>query len=365
MKAGLALALALAFPATAIAQSANGYEEAVAARRAGKPEVAVALLRPIVAADPANADAQLQLGLSLLALDRLDEAEQAFRAALAVAPDYADARLGLARIAQRRGDRTTAIAELDRVDPAYADAAALRAQLAGAPPADSRWQIDLDGSYSTLAGDRPDWRELALQVRHRLTSQTALTGDALVARRFDRTDAYGELRIDQRVSDAVTVYAAAGATPSAHFLPEWQVSLGGSARVHGGSDPTVLTLDARQASYLAGDVQTVSPGIEQYLAGGRVWLTGRWINIFDEGGRRSGGYLVRADALAGDRLRLFAGYGDAPDTSEGRVVATRTVFGGASVGLNERTTLRLSVAHEDRETGADRTQFSLGFGVSL
>lgn len=358
------LSLALAWPTAAFAQAASGYDEAIAARRAGNPERAVSLLRPIVAASPGNADAQVQLGLGLLALDRLDEAEQAFKQALATAPNYADARVGLARIAQRRGDNAAALAELDRVDPNYADAAALRRQLTGETPG-AGWHFDLDGSYSALERGQPDWQQLSLQLRRQVTPATTLGGRVEIARRFDNTDVYGELRVDQVLADGVTAYLGVGATPGADFLPEWQVSFGGTARVRDGGSATVLTLDAREARYAAGDVQTISPGIEQYLADGRIWLTGRWINIFDEDGDHQSGFLVRADGMATDQLRLFAGYSDAPDTSEGVVLDTRTFFGGAALQLDPRTTLRLSAAREDRETGVDRTEFSLGVGLAF
>lgn len=360
----IGLGLALAWPSGAFAQAAGGYDDAVAARQAGDAERAVSLLRPIVSANPGNADAQVQLGLALLALDRLDEAEQAFKQALATAPDYADARVGLARIAQRRGDNAAALAELDQVDASYADAIALRRQLAsGAAGPD--WHFDLDGSYSALERGQSDWQQLALQLRRQIIPATTLGGRVEIARRFDNTDVYGELRVDQVLADGVTAYLGVGATPGADFLPEWQVSLGGAARVRDGGSATVLTLDAREARYAAGDVQTISPGIEQYLADGRIWLTGRWINIFDEDGDHQSGFLVRADALATDRLRLFAGYSDAPDTSEGVVLDTRTFFGGAALELDPRTTLRLSAAREDRKTGADRTEFSLGVGLAF
>lgn len=361
---GLALALALAVPIPASAQPASPYDQAVAARLAGNPGAAVALLRPIVSADPGNADAQLQLGLALLALDRLDEAEEAFRAVLAVAPNYADARVGLARIAHRRGDEGAARAELDLVDPAYPDAAALRAQLAQGPVG-GRWRLDLDGSYSAVAGGRADWQEVAVQLRRELTPASAIAARTELARRFGETDVYGELRFEHALSDRVRTYASFGGTPGADFLPEWQISLGGSARISDGGTATVLTLDARQAQYASGDVQTISPGIEQYLADGRLWLTARWISIFDERGDHQSGQLARIDAMATENLRLFAGFSDAPDTSEGVVVDTQTVFGGAVLDLDEQYRLRLSLAREDRATGFDRTQVSLGFGFAF
>jgi hypothetical protein len=92
-------------------------------------------------------------------------------------------------------------------------------------------------------------------------------------------------------------------------------------------------------------------------------VTARWINIFDENGRHQAGGLLRGDFLATDRLRLFAGAADAPDTSEGVVIDTFSLFGGLSYDLNDRITTRLSIAHENRETGADRLQVGLGLGT--
>ena len=123
-----------------------------------------------------------------------------------------------------------------------------------------------------------------------------------------------------------------------------------------------MTLDGRQARFAVGDVQSLTPGIEQYL-GGRFWLTGRWINLFDERGTHRSGFVVRGDVQASEPLRLFAGYSDAPDTDEGVVVDVRSLFGGVSLDLGRDYALRFAVAHDDRETGADRTQLTVGFGL--
>ncbi len=334
-----AFALAVGLAATPVhAQPVapdDPYRAAVEARHRGDPRRAVELLEPLVASDPANSDAQVQLGYALIALGRLDEAERAFRAALAVAPAYADATAGLESIARQRS-------------------------AAGARP---RWSVDLDGSYSTVEGAQPDWRDGSFQLRYRASEATAFAARIEASRRFGRTDVYGEVGVEQALSDRARVYLTLGGTPDADFRPRYQIGAGGSLRITDGGDATVLTLDARQAEFASGDVQTLSPGIEQYLAGGRIWVSARWINLFDEGGDHRSGYLLRADGQATDRLRLFAGLSDAPDTSEGIVVGTRSYFGGASFDIDPRTTLRLSVAHEDRETGADRTQLALGLGL--
>jgi YaiO family outer membrane protein len=343
------------------------YRDGVAARHAGESARAVSLLRQAVAAQPHNADAQLQLGLALLADGQLDEAETALRRTLEIAPDYEDARIALARIEQRRGNRAGALAVLEPVSPTNSDAAGLRTQLSAAgeeaQASDYRWQLDVDASHSELEGGQPDWREGSVRLRYQATEDTAIGGSVEVASRFDNTDTYAELRLDHRLSDGTSVYVTAGGTPNADFRPEWQIGAGGSVRLVDGKTPTSLTLDARQAHYRAGDIQTVSPGIEQYVLGGRAWLTGRWINIFDETGDHNSGWLARGDLMATERFRLFAGIADAPDVSEGVVTDTFSIFGGAAYELSDRATLRFSLAHEDRETGSDRLQAGIGLGL--
>ena len=356
----LALAIGYAVPAAAQEPARSVYDQAVEARLAGDPARAVALLEPLVVADPRNSDAQVQLGLAHLALGQLDSAEVAFKSALAIAPGYGDAQIGLARIARRRGDRAGALRVLDAVGADNSEVAALRRELADAP-SEHRWQVDMDAAYSWLDSPQSEWRELAIQVRR--TAAAATIGARIeYARRFDRDDIYGEAQLDYRLSDAARVYATLGGTPNADFRPEWQLGLGGSLRIKSGPNATILTLDGRQSRFAVGDVQSLTPGIEQYV-GGRFWLSGRWINLFDERGTHRLGFLVRGDIQASEPLRLFAGYSDAPDTDEGVVVDVRSLFGGASLDLGHRHLLRVAVAHDDRATGADRTQLTVGFGL--
>lgn len=355
--------LALTLGCASVAQAQNehtDYDRAVEARLAGDTDLAATLLEKLVAADPRNSDAQVQLGLARLALGQLDAAETAFRAAIAIAPGYTDAHVGLARIAQRRGDREAALRALDVSGARTAEIDELRRRLAAAT-SDLRWNVDMDAAYSWLEGPQPDWRELAVQLR-RTEGAATIGARAEYASRFDRDDVYGEVQIDYRLTDGARVYATLGGTPDADFRPKWQLGLGGSLRVNGGPNATILTLDGREARFAIGDVQSISPGIEQYF-GGRFWLTGRWIHLFDERGTHRTGFLVRGDVQASEALRLFAGYSDAPDTDEGVVVDVRSLFGGASLDLGGRHSLRLAVAHDDRATGADRTQLTVGFGL--
>jgi YaiO family outer membrane protein len=357
--AAFAVALLSAAPPETPAQL---YQQGVAARHAGDHAKAIELLQQAVREEPENADAHLQLGLALMAAERDAEAETAFRRTLEIAPAYDDARIALSRLARRQGDAAGALSVLEPVSPTNTEAAGLRTELRANPQLAYRWSLDLDGSYSELEGAAPDWREGRVQLRH-TTEGTSVAVAAEASRRFGRSDVYVETRLDRRLSQGTSVYVTAGGTPNADFRPEWQIGAGGSARIRGGPAATVLTVDARQARYKAGDIQTLTPGIEQYLAGGRAWATARWINIFDENGRHHSGWLGRGDVMVGKSARLFAGAADAPDVSEGVVTDTFSLFGGASVDVSPRTTLRFSLAHENRAAGADRLQFAVGLGL--
>ena len=352
----------LASHGPAFARAQSTYERGVEARLAGDIQRAVELLAEAAAAEPANADAQLQLGLALLAAGRLDEAERAFNRTLELAPDYADARIALARVHQRRGDSARALAEVERVDAANAEASELRATLLapGSARAAYSWQLDFDGSFSDVRHEQ-DWHDLSLRLSG-LAGPTSRVGIAIESsRRFSERDTYGEIRIDHRVSARANAWLFAGGAPDADFRPRWQVGAGGAFKLTEGPSATVATVDARHSEYRSGDIQMLNPGIEQYFAGGH-WITARMINVSDDGHWHSG-WFGRADVMASERLRLFAGAADAPDVNEGFVVDTFSLFGGVSVDLNTRTTLRLFVNREKRDGSADRLEFGTGMGI--
>jgi len=338
----------------------DDYRAGVAARLAGKPEAALTHLARAAAAEPENADVALQIGFADLALGRLDQAEAAFRQALELAPGYADARFGLALVAQRRGDPRAALAELAPVGPDHAEAEALRRRLQGEVAiADRRWRVDLDGSYSAIEG-RPDWQSATLAIQRRTSDSTTAAATVETTRRFDRTDTYGEARIDYRFAPGSTVYGLVGGTPEADHRPKWQLGAGAAVRTHAGPYATVLRLDWREADYPSGEVRTVTPGVEQYLTG-RAWVTGQWINVWDSS-THSSGWLARGDVMPTDRLRLFGGAANAPDLDEGVVIQTFSLFGGLSFDLDPRVTLRASLAHDDPDRSASRTTVALGLG---
>ena len=343
-------------PAEVRADPAALYDAAVADRRAGRHEAALAKFNAFLEARPSDLDALLNRGLSLLALNRLDEAEADFDAVLTVAPDYADARLGLARVAQRRGDLERARTEVARAAaaaPDRADVAALGRALRP-PPA---WRVDLDVSKSRLGADLPDWTEVRLGAVRALDERWTVGGSAEWTERFDNDDLFLEARLDRRFAWGGT-YAALGGALEAEYRPEASLRAGTDIRL---SPMLSGTFDVSTARFASGDVTSLQPGLAADLAQGRVRLAARWINVWDEADQRRTGYALSAQWAATDRLRLRLDHADAPETSEGVTVDVRAISLGAEIGLTEQVSLRLGALHEDR--GAyDREAITLGLG---
>jgi YaiO family outer membrane protein len=339
VKSGAVLAAlaALALPSAALAQQASAYEQGVAARHDGRPAEAAALLRAWLAEHPEDIDARLQLAFAELALGRLDEAEAGFNAVLAAAPDYADARTGLAQVAARRT----------------------------APDAGQRPELTVEGALSDLEGAANDWHEAGVRLRLPAAPATTVEGAGTYYRRFGLEDVELAGTLVHRAGEDLWLRAEASATPGADFRPRWGVGGGLDWRFSGGPTASVLTLDARHQDFPAQHVTTLSPGFVQYVADGQAWITARAFGVIPEGDDLQVGWLLRGDLVPADRYRLFAGIADGPDTDLGVVTDVTSLFGGVEVPLGPRFGFTASVGREWREVGADRTDFRLGFKVGL
>ena len=332
------------------------YQSAVADRLSGRPEAAVTKLEQVLAARPDDVDARLNLGLALLALDRLDPAEAAFRGVVERAPNYADAWAGLARVAQRRGDLAAArgfAEQARRAAPESAEIAALEATLRPEP----EWRVDLSAARSRLSGGLPDWTETRLSVSRRLGA--GWTGGLAVeaTERFDDSDIYVEARLDRSFGRGAAWVAVGGAF-NADYRPEVALLAGGQMRLAGGLD---ATLDASLARYPTGTVTGLHPGLAVDLAEGRVRLAARWVNVWDENDDYRNGWAATARWQATDRFALRLGYADAPESSDGATVDVTAWSVGTDIGLTDRVVLRLGYLSEDRDA-YDRDELSLGLG---
>jgi YaiO family outer membrane protein len=330
VQAAAAAVLAL-ISAPAIAQQQNAYEAGVAARQAGRAVEAKQLLRTWLSAHPADLDAQLQLAYAELDSGNLDAAEKGFAAVLVAAPDYLDARQGLALTAKRR--------EQDK--------------------SGANGFVLAEGSLSELEGAAADWREAALEVQAPVTRTAALGARTAYYRRFGRDDLELTGRFMVHPSPDVWLRANVGGTPHADFRPRFAIGGGGDWRISRGN-ATVLMLDVGYQRFPLQEVVSFQPGIVQYLASGTTWITIKGIGETADGGPLLVGGSVRGDYQPTGTWRLFGGVANGPDTDLGVVSRVSSVFGGAEIPLSAKLGFVGSVAHEWRRSGADRTEFRIG-----
>ncbi len=314
---------------------------------AGRYDEARRAVDAVIAQQPGNAEAYAIRGRILFYQGELDAADNSFVVALGLEPGNAEAAAGRADVARVR-------------------TASARGDTSATDNAVPRWRIDagyLHSRFSRL--NLEDWREGFLRVEHRWPSRTALSVRVDTSNRFDTTETAVGAGISQHFNPGLYGYLEGSVAPSADFLPRWSVATGGRARVvkdHGRFGPLLLTADLRHRSYTLGDTQNIDPGIELYGVGGRIWLTGKWINAYDrESGSRLAGWYARADWQAAAPFRLFVGLSDAPETEAGLTVDTETVFGGLAIDLTPAVRLNADLAREDRENSYIRNVF----GVSL
>jgi tetratricopeptide (TPR) repeat protein len=111
------------------------YNLALVLMKRGRHEDAAALLEPLVAARPEEADYGFALGNALFYQTRYDEAAAAFARVLAAHPDHRRSAFGCARALQEAGRRTEALAAwssylaLDDDSPWADEARRLRSEL--------------------------------------------------------------------------------------------------------------------------------------------------------------------------------------------------------------------------------------------
>lgn len=322
------LLLLVAIAAPLSAQPTSDYDAAVAARQAGDPRRAVTLLDRWLSDHPRDSDALVQRGFAYLALDQRTKAAEDFRAALVLAPDYIDAREGLAR-AERRSDRT------------------------------GRGYILASGAWSDIDGGAADWKEASLDVALPVSRTVTAGGRAAWHRRFGAEDVELTGRAALNPADDLWLRISAGGTPAATFRPEIALALGADYRVTKGPAATVLSLDASYQRFPLQEVVTINPGVVRYFAGGKAWATLRGIGTVADGGKLQAGALARIDYAPAARRRFFAGLANGPDTDLGVVTRVTSLFGGAEFPVGDDLSILPSIAHDWREIGGDRTELRL------
>lgn len=351
MRKGLLIWLAVVLAPTLVwaADRVALLRQATDLGRQGRAEDGLAVIGQVLASAPADVEARLLEARLLAWAGRNAEAEAAIGRFLADYPGNPDALALAGSIAWYRGDGTLARTRFESAlaaDPGQDEARQGLGRIAAAAPAPWRLDAGMESSRYDGAG-RKDWQDGFLRVGHTLPDGTIVHFLALHSHRFGEIDRFVEGGVDHPFAPWLRGRIALGGTPAADFLPRHRLDAGGSVRVaeNGGAlAATWLTADLRHAAYRSGDVEFLAPGVQQYLFEGRAWLTGRFFMMEDERGKHPTGWEARADWQALDRLRLFAGAADVPETSDNRTLPTTSRFLGLTVGVTERVDLTLAAS---------------------
>lgn len=336
------------------------YARAVKERLGGDNAAALADLQSLLTNQPNDVDARLQLGFALRAAGRNAEAEAAFREVLRRAPGYKDARVALADLLWARGDVAGAKATLGpelMSAPGDAETRAVAEKLAGQKPP-PLWRVDETLLYSQLSRDLPQWWEDDLSLSRKVDAQSALTASVQMLRRFDIAETYVEGAYDRGWSGGEWSLAVGGSLDPT-FRPK--LSVHGDALLHPWAHSAwSVALGASYSRYVAGDVETVTLGLDRRFFQDRGKLSARFIGTHDEIGADLPGFSTGASWRFSSRFDASASYVDAAETDTGRTVRVRAVGVAGNYVLSDRAVLHASVTNEARENSYDRVEIALG-----
>ena len=295
--------------------------------------------KDLMSAYPGNPD--IENGYAYLEYYRgnYDQADIFFNNILAKYPDYEDARNGLVRTQAAREE-----AKRNR---------------------GHTWRIDSNIGLSSFDGsngrpDQQDWNDQSLRVEY-IPGKIAVSGQAVRYERFGLTDIQLTAGARSNNNSAWDWEIGGGFTPSAEFRPDvtalgrlgHKYKLEGGATLHGSVGYQIDDYDS------TGSISTLTPQLMVYLENGAV-LTGRVIHSMKKGQSDQTGFLTSALVPLVDRLSARIGYANAPETVNGIVIDTESVFGGFTYELTDTTDIHATYARDDRENTYIRDGFNVG-----
>jgi tetratricopeptide (TPR) repeat protein len=148
-------------------REANEYfKEGEEEYRKGDYEAAIKMFEKCLSKDPANIDAQYNIGICRLDMGEDDAALEAFRAALEIEEGYSDAYYNIGRLFHVRHDYDTAIRQYEKalVNDPYAPDVLYNLALAKSGAGDAAGAIETWERYLVLAEGDPaetEWFERA------------------------------------------------------------------------------------------------------------------------------------------------------------------------------------------------------------
>jgi YaiO family outer membrane protein len=368
--------LLCAAPVAAFAQIDPGNREAAiadarAAVTSGDNAAAIARLEGARAAHPDDPEILRLLGSAYAYAQRYDAAIATLREARALAPEDLDIRAALARAYLWSGERDAARSELAVIesrDPANAELAAIRGQLARAedlqPSRPRRGVFANQGVARVSLDNGPDrtWSTTTLGVFGQVGRGTNLSFEGEREDRGTAVDTHLLARIDQQLSKGWRGHIAAAVTPDADFREQWSIRGGLEADV--GRRLTLLA-DVRHADYGTTQVTMLEPGVRVSVPALRTSATLRMSNLWDEQGKHRSGWSARIDTETRGGTALFGGVASYPDTEAGITRRVRSAFLGAAIPVSEGVMIRATGEYERRRDSYIRKGVSLGLQLRL
>jgi tetratricopeptide (TPR) repeat protein len=256
------------------------------------------------------------------------DAIKLYQEVLKTAPNYNDAKIGLAQTQ--------------------------KAQVNIATPSDAyKWQIDLGYEHSSFSRvPQSEWNQEMLQITHFMDqNKTAVYGKINLYDRFKQTDYEYEAGITHIFKDYLNGYTLAALSPDPDFRPESKIAAGGAFRAIGREylpTPLWITLDSQYDTYSTTRIITNIPGVRLELPYG--WsISSRMIAVKPTNAQLLYGRDLRIGGVVNDRLNFYAGYANAPETVDAVTVRTISYFGGLALNVRPDTILRIGYSHDDRE----------------
>lgn len=302
-----------------------------------------------------------------LYLLRPESADRKYSALLSDAPENRAALVGHVDAALALQDASSAERRLARLraafpgDPAVVSReeriANLKRGLAAAEDARINWIAALGYRIGDFDDGIDRHRIVADLVRERPEDIYRLRLES--ERRSSRTDFIADVFATPWRNEIYVPTLRAGIGQGNGFLPDWRLGAEVDVRVRdadGIFPVTVVDAGVLASGINGGVAERFSLGVKQFLNLGYGTSSGTFRGFLtnDENGGNIFGWVARADWRSPGGWALGAGYGVAPEDSEGATIVIRTLFASAEAPITDDISLVGSLSREEIEDITER-----------
>lgn len=225
-----------------------------------------------------------------------------------------------------------------------------------------RWRLDLNSGVSSLTNPYSNWGEGGIGLSYRIDERNTITGRLKVLHRFGKTDRQLQIGLIRELVPKTWGVIGINWTPRAKFSSHYEVQGSLSSIVRDSNDivgPLTATLKAKSAWYANGNVRTIFLSARQAFFHDQLALTGVWVSVFDRRNRYHSGYIARIDGTLLRSLRAHVGYSDMLEASNSELIATKSLFSGVSVDIDNDSQLGFNWAREHRYDAFNRSLYDI------